>query len=134
MKPIMNLDPSLPKTRKVPVNPETGNVWSERQDELGDLYWRWQEAEEDEAEHEARWQALRDQTQWTDEVVIFEYTITMGAGAALQMPPGKTPKIPKMLGCHPEIWAKVPADVQAQYDVRTSLMRGSGQTIDFTTA
>jgi len=110
--PHMWLDSSLPKMRRVPVHPETGQVWTERAERLCYLatcllY----EADQDPA-WEEEYNSLTDGVEFREEPLFMEKHWMLGSAVKVTNP------LPRVFSCHPETWEKLPAEMHAKFTLK----------------
>lgn len=108
--PVMRLDSSLPKTHRVPVHPETGEVWKERAQRLC-----WLETVLlYESEQDPAWQVERDallaETEFREEPLFMEQHLLLGSSLAGAV-------VPRTFSCHPETWAGYLLEAQAKFQL-----------------
>jgi len=94
---VVRLDSTLPKTHRVPVHPETREVWKERAQRLC-----WLETVLlYESEQDPAWQVERDallaETEFRAEPLFMEQHLLLGSSFAGAV-------VPRTFSCHPETW------------------------------
>lgn len=112
----MRVDPTIAKTHRVPINPDTGEAWGERLRDLSCLATRYRyEAERDEerVELKAEYDRLCDGVEFRSEPCIMQSSFICGALAA---PAEWTP--PKVFSCHPETWAALSEDLRSKFELK----------------
>lgn len=113
-RPLMMLDESMPETYMAPINPETGEVWGEKQRELVELAtaWRYEFDEDLRKEAEAEYNAAVDGITFAERPLFKESFIIRGA-AYKDLPPPR-----KMYHCHPKTWDIVPDEIKAKFEAK----------------
>lgn len=111
--PLMMLDESMPETHMVPIHPETGEVWGEKQCELVELAtaWRYESDDDLRKEAEAEYIAAKKGVTFAERPFFKQSSFILGAAYK-----DVTPR--EVYHCHPKTWEKVPDDAKDKFEVR----------------
>lgn len=111
--PLMMLDDSIPKTRPCPIHPETGLLWTEKDDELRSLALDLAfDLGDDDKLDKSEYGKATEGLKFAEVSVMMKTVVLCGSSVKGVLSERE------MFSCHPETWERFTAEQKAKYDVR----------------
>lgn len=110
----MTVSSNTPKTRRVPIHPETGEIWTELQQELFELHC--QSLDEQSPAAAARYRELHVGVEMRDHPYVCEFHLCLGAGAVTDPARIAEHESRHHYGCHLDTWAAMTDEARARFE------------------
>jgi hypothetical protein len=110
--PVMRLDKSMPVTYLVPIHPESGEIWKEKQDEILELATelRYEIDEDLREKYRIDLDAAKAGVSFESHPLIMMSSYIFGKAFA-----GIVPRI--QYHCHPDTWADIPDSDKSKFEM-----------------